>query len=1264
MSRRRSTRRDSGPQPAHGRSRAPVEFAFVSPAKGVARTFRAAPSARIVGTEFFTRFGPYFGMRRGDEMRPVSARAADRFAHIRFTQHYRGVPVIGGDAVLTQDGPYVISGTVAFVRGLSLETEAGVAPLQALDTAVKQLPSRSKGDAPRPNPPPEPTLVIVASTGRNSYRLAYRCLLSASEPLAAIAVDVDALNGEVLNVTDLMRTAWATGPATGASVYSGTVSFNAETDDNGSSRLREAGVYSLQTFDLVGSDSVPTAPILEASPANPPGYEIVGSAAAFAQHPGIDAHWAVEQTLEYFRTTFGQTGIDGVGTLPLPLYVHYGINHNNSQYQRPISGFSDPGLIAFGDAGDPSVTTAYTPLGPPLVVFDIVAHEVTHGVVYYRVPGGFTPTGESGAIAEGFADVFACLVQFAMVPGQANWQQGDTLVNFPGKGWNKPRDIQNPKSVLDPITNTPCYPDTYGKGPWQDPLNVNDGDRGGTHTNSTVFGHAFYLLAEGGQGTNDNNETYDVVGIGKDATARLAYKLLDMLPENASFVDAADNTVIAAWDRCGQFSQEHISAQNAWYAVGVADQFSETVYQWPLDGAMDVDPWDMKLKWQAGVDGSSYETSWDVEVSTTADFSQDVLQFAANTTDTVASVVVGALELKLQPAKTYAWRVRRATTDPTISGWRPASHFTTDGKQVVLISPLTEARKGSRELSGVAYPWGLEFSWKGVEGAEKYEVEVTDRVVTDPSTNQLVPDWTKLIFPTVETSPADDGMPAPTSTQLNVKVKSTMHWHARAVPPEGTEYAGVWSDPFPFMTSLPKATVKSPDHGDPVYPWPVNLVWDIVPYAARYVVELARYKPSFGKTSLETSLDVWQPTKSKPLNLKPARLASQESHYWRVRVFGPQPLDEEGAPSDPAWFLNDGDGTIPKPISTAVDPTVSLASPTADKVMWLKDGSIVLKWKSVKKAEAYRVRVMSVNDPSAPAPPQVALEKELHPSTDYDATASEIDFMVDGSALDPPPGVGLIGYSWKVIAVGPEGLESPSDAWTWSFCIWPDPPNLTAPAPPATDIDYQETINFAFTSLYSPSGKYHATLSDGVTTHDAVFPGDPGGTTLFGLSLFGLNELKPNTAYTWKARAHTDAPVDSAYPWSQTAGLTTKGPPVAAAPAAPNPLCPTGGEQIPGTSVYYAWSEVPGAQQYEFLISPPPYFSNSGDFTYNLNDFESTDNGRIVLSLGYDPLQVNTQYQWMVKANVNGVWSDWSSPATFVTGPSHWGDWNNDCAYP
>jgi hypothetical protein len=59
--------RSSRRHPSH-----PPEFAVVSPAQGGALPFRAAPKARVVLSDFFTRFAKYFGLGRDGELAPGS----------------------------------------------------------------------------------------------------------------------------------------------------------------------------------------------------------------------------------------------------------------------------------------------------------------------------------------------------------------------------------------------------------------------------------------------------------------------------------------------------------------------------------------------------------------------------------------------------------------------------------------------------------------------------------------------------------------------------------------------------------------------------------------------------------------------------------------------------------------------------------------------------------------------------------------------------------------------------------------------------------------------------------------------------------------------------------------------------------------------------------------------------------------------------------------------------------------------------------------
>ena len=82
--------------------------------------------------------------------------------------------------------------------------------------------------------------------------------------------------------------------------------------------------------------------------------------------------------------------------------------------------------------------------------------------------------------------------------------------------------------------------------------------------------HWFYLLTEGGNGTNDFLESYSVSGIGILKASKIVYRAETVyMTENTSFNDARLHTIRAAKDLYGENSDEVASVEDAWYAVGV-----------------------------------------------------------------------------------------------------------------------------------------------------------------------------------------------------------------------------------------------------------------------------------------------------------------------------------------------------------------------------------------------------------------------------------------------------------------------------------------------------------------------------------------------------------------------------------------------------------------------------------------------------------------------------------------------------------------------
>ncbi|MBK8847297.1 MAG: M4 family metallopeptidase [Bacteroidetes bacterium] len=188
---------------------------------------------------------------------------------------------------------------------------------------------------------------------------------------------------------------------------------------------------------------------------------------------------------------------------------------------------------------------------------DIIAHEYTHAVTFASADLNYSY--ESG-LNESFSDIFGEVIE--------NYVTGNDWLVGADRASGAFRSLANP--------NTYGHPDTYlstnSLGPWY----TGSDDFGGVHTNSGVQNFWFYLLVNGGSGTNDNNDVYNVQGIGMSAAAKVAYSnLTSYLWSSSDYADARWGSIQAAIDisfgnECSPLVQ---SVTNAWYAVGVGGPF-------------------------------------------------------------------------------------------------------------------------------------------------------------------------------------------------------------------------------------------------------------------------------------------------------------------------------------------------------------------------------------------------------------------------------------------------------------------------------------------------------------------------------------------------------------------------------------------------------------------------------------------------------------------------------------------------------------------
>lgn len=378
---------------------------------------------------------------------------------------------------------------------------------------------------------PEPTLVILPKIEQinTTNRLAYRLDIYAETPLYRADVYVDAQTGDIIfensqiqHIDDLPNIG-----ATGATLYNGQQAFTAELS-GGSYRLRQStSGNGIQTFDA-GNGLYSNA------------VDVTSSTTNFASNQdAVQAHWGAEQTYNYYFQRHGRNSFDDNGAI-IKSYVNYGPS-------SLVGPFWNGSVVTYYGGSTSSVNE--------VIALDIVGHEITHGVIKHSA--GLIYSYQSGALNESFADIFGEMVENHTQQGTNDWLGGaDVYVNQGGFS----RSFSNPKLKNDP--------DTYLGQYWH----TSYSDNFGVHKNSGVQNKWFYLLSEGGTGTNDNNYSYAVSGIGKIAAAEIAYRNLTVyLTPTSNFFDARAGAIQSAMDLNNNDanSPEVIATIAAWDAVGV-----------------------------------------------------------------------------------------------------------------------------------------------------------------------------------------------------------------------------------------------------------------------------------------------------------------------------------------------------------------------------------------------------------------------------------------------------------------------------------------------------------------------------------------------------------------------------------------------------------------------------------------------------------------------------------------------------------------------
>jgi Zn-dependent metalloprotease len=457
----------------------------------------------------------------------------DGTLHTRYERTYDGLPVLGGDLVVTTAASgrteQVVKATAKAIK------PATVTPKITAARAEQQAVSAAKAaGAEQPDADRAPRKVIWAGNG--TPVLAYETVVG--------GLQEDGTPNELHVVTDAATGAklyeyQAIHEGTGNTMYSGTVTLG--TAQSGSSyTLTDTARGNHKTYNLNrGTSGTGT---LYSGPDDTWG----NGSASNTETAAADAHYGAALTWDYYKNVQGRSGIrgDGVGAYSR---VHYGNNYVNAFWSDSCF------CMTYGDGSGNT---------HPLTSIDVAAHEMTHGVTSNTA--GLNYSGESGGLNEATSDIFGSSVEFY---ANNSSDVGDYLIG-------EEIDINGDGSPLR-YMDKPSK-DGASKDSWYSGLGGID-----VHYSSGPANHFFYLLSEGSGTKTINGVTYNsptsdglpVTGIGRAKAEKIWFRALTTkFTSTTNYAGARTGTLAATGELYGTDSAEYKAVQDAWAAINVGSR--------------------------------------------------------------------------------------------------------------------------------------------------------------------------------------------------------------------------------------------------------------------------------------------------------------------------------------------------------------------------------------------------------------------------------------------------------------------------------------------------------------------------------------------------------------------------------------------------------------------------------------------------------------------------------------------------------------------
>lgn len=451
--------------------------------------------------------------------------------HHRFNQTYQNIPVYNSMYIVHTANNSVTHANGYFLPDINIDVQSNFDEKNILNYAIQVFENQYATKINAESIEIEKCIIDnIYPQFSGDYKLAYRVKLSSIEDESAHEYVINATTKAI--IYDESQIIHVSIPSQGLSRYYGVVDFLVDS--------LSPSKYLL--FDDTRGDGIVTCLNSSVDTA----FSDDNTWNSYEEdkyYTAVDAHHCTSRFYDMMIEDYSWDGLDNEGKA-LKVVVYDG-DSGNGDY---VNAFWNGSFATFGK-GDCHYG--------PLTTYEVVAHEFMHGITDYT--SDLIYNGESGAINESMSDVFGKALEYKEDQENFLWTIGSSFLQ---DDYTEPfRSMEDPKSF--------GLPQTYKGQNWN--------DNGGVHTNSAVGNHFFYRLVEGGSGTTEADEDFDITGIGMEKATELIFEVQSSyLFPNAGYQDYYDYSKIVAADIYGTGSPEYETVLESWKVVGLPFQQDTT----------------------------------------------------------------------------------------------------------------------------------------------------------------------------------------------------------------------------------------------------------------------------------------------------------------------------------------------------------------------------------------------------------------------------------------------------------------------------------------------------------------------------------------------------------------------------------------------------------------------------------------------------------------------------------------------------------------